>query len=248
MSTPSCVQLSMLSNRPLRVIRQRKMRPSSLAPSLCRAATRHKQDKVTIIASPEIYDLGAWLEQLIAEATGKKGTGLVPIDDETLGGPDVYGKDRVFAYLRLSDRASAVQEKAIKALAEAGHPVITIDLADKMAVAQASSIGSFANGCRGSVLGIDPFDQPDVEFSKVETKKLTNTFNETANYRMRQFSRKMALLPSMRMRPTPKLWRATMWGRSSRPSLVGSKQAIMSACLPISRVMKRRGPGFRTCG
>ncbi|XAO70601.1 MAG: bifunctional transaldolase/phosoglucose isomerase [Acetobacteraceae bacterium] len=143
------------------------------------AATRHKQDKVTIIASPEIYDLGAWLEQLIAESTGKKGTGLVPIDDEMLGGPDVYGKDRVFAYLRLSDRASAAQDKAIKALTEAGHPVITIDLADKMAVAQAFFHWEFATAVASSVLGIDPFDQPDVEFSKVETKKLTNAFNET---------------------------------------------------------------------
>jgi len=143
------------------------------------AATKFGRDKVTIIASPAIYDLGAWLEQLLAESTGKKGTGLIPIDDETLGAPGVYGKDRVFAYLRLTGAACPNQEKAIAALAAAGEPVVTIDLADKLDIAQAFFHWEYATAVAGSVLEIDPFDQPDVEFSKIETKKLTTAFNET---------------------------------------------------------------------
>lgn len=143
------------------------------------AATKFGRDKVTIVASPAIYDLGAWLEQLLAESTGKKGTGLIPIDDETLGAPDVYGKDRVFAYLRLKGEACPNQEKAIAALVAAGEPVVTIDLADKLDVAQAFFHWEYATAVAGSVLEIDPFDQPDVEFSKIETKKLTTAFNET---------------------------------------------------------------------
>ena len=142
-------------------------------------ATTFGRDKVTIVASPAIYDLGAWLEQLIAESTGKRGKGLIPIDDETLGAASVYGKDRVFAYLRLKDAPCPHQEKAIKALRDAGEPVVTLDLADKIQVAQAFFHWEFATAVAGSVLGIDPFDQPDVEASKVETKKLTNAFNET---------------------------------------------------------------------
>ncbi len=143
------------------------------------AATKFGRDKVTIVASPAIYDLGAWLEQLIAESTGKKGTGLIPIDDETLGAPGVYGKDRVFAYLRLKGEACPNQEKAIAALVAAGEPVVTIDLADKLDIAQAFFHWEYATAVAGSVLAIDPFDQPDVEFSKIETKKLTTAFNET---------------------------------------------------------------------
>ncbi|AOX16280.1 bifunctional transaldolase/phosoglucose isomerase [Kozakia baliensis] len=143
------------------------------------AATKFKRDKVTIIASPAIYDLGAWLEQLIAESTGKRGTGLVPIDDETLGAPSVYGNDRVFAYVRLTEKPCPTQEKAIATLIESGQPVVTIDLKNKREVAQTFFHWEFATAVAGSILGIDPFDQPDVEFSKVETKKLTTAFNET---------------------------------------------------------------------
>ncbi|MBB2201473.1 bifunctional transaldolase/phosoglucose isomerase [Gluconacetobacter tumulisoli] len=143
------------------------------------AATKFGRDKVTIVASPAIYDLGAWLEQLIAESTGKIGKGLIPIDDETLGAPDVYGTDRVFAYLRLASEPSAEQDKAIRALVAAGAPVVTIDLHDKLQVAQEFFHWEFATAVAGSILGIDPFDQPDVEASKIETKKLTTAYNET---------------------------------------------------------------------
>src|SRR5207245_10442039 len=90
------------------------------------AASRFGRDKVTIIASPAIASLGAWLEQLLAESTGKDGKGLIPIDGERLGPPDLYGADRVFVYERLESKADPAQDAAVEALERAGHPVVRI--------------------------------------------------------------------------------------------------------------------------
>ena len=139
----------------------------------------HGRDKVTIVASPGIYDLGAWLEQLLAESTGKQGRGLVPIDNEALGAPGVYGDDRVFAYLRLRDAPDPAQESAMKALEAAGQPVVTIDLASKLGVFQQFFQWEMATAVAGSILGINAFDQPDVEASKIETRKLTDAYAES---------------------------------------------------------------------
>jgi transaldolase / glucose-6-phosphate isomerase len=143
------------------------------------AATRFGRDKVTFVASHPIRDLGAWLEQLLAESTGKIGRGLIPIDDETLGAPALYGKDRVFVYLRLDGHPGAEEDEAVRALIAAGEPVVTIHLHDKQQIAQEFFHWEFATAVAGSILGIDAFDQPDVEASKIETKKLTAAYNET---------------------------------------------------------------------
>ena len=88
------------------------------------------RDKVTIISSPGIYDLGAWFEQLIAESTGKNGKGLIPVDREPAGSPEVYGDDRVFVYLRLESAPDTAQDAAIKSLVAAGNPMVMISVAD----------------------------------------------------------------------------------------------------------------------
>jgi len=142
-------------------------------------AAKAGRDKVTIIASPGIYDMGAWLEQLLAESTGKQGHGIVPVDDEPLGAADVYGKDRVFAYLRLTNAPDAAQDAAVKALEQAGQPVVRLSLSDPMQVAQQFFLWEFATAVAGAVIGINPFDQPDVEASKIETKKLTDAYAAT---------------------------------------------------------------------
>ena len=92
-------------------------------------AARNGRDKVTIITSPGISDLGAWLEQLIAESTGKHGKGIIPVDREDLGSPEVYGNDRVFAYLRLESAPDKAQDAKVAALEQAGHPVVRIAVA-----------------------------------------------------------------------------------------------------------------------
>ena len=142
------------------------------------AATSFRRDKVTFVASQKIASLGAWLEQLLAESTGKNGTGLIPIDGEPLGTPEVYGDDRVFVELRLGHEPV---NPGLKALREAGHPVVTLHLDDVSQIVQAFFVFEFATAVAGSVLGINPFDQPDVEFSKVETRKLTKAYAETGH-------------------------------------------------------------------
>ncbi len=133
-------------------------------------------DKVTIVASPGVADLGAWLEQLIAESTGKIGRGLIPIDGEALAAPDVYGRDRVFAYLRLADAPDAAQDAAIAALEKAGQPVIRATLNGHMEIAQQFFLWEFAVAVAGSQLGINAFNQPDVEASKIKTRELTDEY------------------------------------------------------------------------
>ena len=137
------------------------------------------RDKVTIVSSPHIYDVGAWLEQLLAESTGKQGHGIVPVDNEPLADASHYGNDRLFAYLRLKDAADLAQDAAIAALAKAGQPVVRVDLANPLQIGQAFFLWEFATAVAGSIIGINPFDQPDVEASKIETKKLTSAYNDS---------------------------------------------------------------------
>ena len=137
------------------------------------------RDKMTIVSSPDIYDVGAWLEQLLAESTGKQGHGIVPVDNEPLADASHFGNDRLFAYLRLKDAADPAQEAAVAALAKAGQPVVRVDLANPLQIGQAFFLWEFATAVAGSIIGIDPFDQPDVEASKIETKKLTSAYNDS---------------------------------------------------------------------
>ena len=142
---------------------------------------RHGRDKATIIASRSIADFGAWLEQLLAESTGKLGKGIVPVDAEPLGAPAVYGADRVFAYLRLAADADAEQERAVAALEAAGHPVVRIVVSDPMQLGQEFFRWEMATAVAGSIIGINPFDQPDVEASKVKTRDLTSAYEKTGS-------------------------------------------------------------------
>jgi len=132
-----------------------------------------KRDKITIVASPEIATVGAWLEQLIAESTGKQGKGLIPVDKETLGAPEAYGNDRVFVHLRFGD--SDAHDATLAALASRGHPVIRLAISDKYQVAQIFFMWEMAIGVAGAVIGINPFNQPDVEAAKQKTRALTDS-------------------------------------------------------------------------
>ncbi|MFN0058142.1 MAG: bifunctional transaldolase/phosoglucose isomerase [Planctomycetota bacterium] len=134
------------------------------------------RDKLTIVASPGIFDLGAWLEQLVAESTGKSGLGIIPVDRENVTAPAAYGADRLFVYLRLDDAPDAAQDSAINALARAGHPVVRIQLPHRYTLGAEFFRWEIATAVAGAILGINPFNQPDVEASKIETKKLTDAY------------------------------------------------------------------------
>lgn len=137
------------------------------------------RDKLTFVVSPGCAALGAWLEQLIAESTGKLGKGIVPVDQERLGAPAAYGADRLFVYTRLRSRPSPQQDEAVERLAAAGHPVVRIELRDPMDLGQEFFRWEVATAVAGSTLGLNPFDQPDVEASKIATRRYVSAFEET---------------------------------------------------------------------
>jgi transaldolase/glucose-6-phosphate isomerase len=142
---------------------------------------RAGRDKITVVASPAIANLGAWLEQLMAESTGKTGKGLVPIDGEKLGAPSVYGEDRLFVYERLTSNPSKEQDAAIEALEKAGQPVVRINLAELLDIGQEMFRWEIATAVAGSVIGINAFNQPDVEDAKVAARSLMQTYANTGS-------------------------------------------------------------------
>jgi glucose-6-phosphate isomerase len=144
------------------------------------------RDKITIFTSPEIYDLGAWMEQLIAESTGKLGKGITPVDREAIGAPAVYGKDRVFAYIKLTGTADSSQDAKVAALEAAGHPVIHVEISDLYEIFGQFFSWEIATAVAGSVMGINPFNQPDVESAKIETRALTSAYEKTGQLPVRE--------------------------------------------------------------
>jgi transaldolase/glucose-6-phosphate isomerase len=155
--------------------------PGVVLGTILGVAAQQGRDKLTIITSPGIFDLGAWLEQLIAESTGKLGKGIIPVDREFLAGPETYGKDRVFAYLRLESGADKKQDAQVDALEKAGQPVVRISVADIYNLGQEFFRWEIATAVAGAILGINAFNQPDVEASKIETKKLTSEYETTGH-------------------------------------------------------------------
>ncbi|MGB6472265.1 MAG: bifunctional transaldolase/phosoglucose isomerase [Candidatus Acidiferrales bacterium] len=155
--------------------------PGAILGAILGAGQKSGRDKVTIFASPGISDVGAWLEQLLAESTGKQGKGLIPVDREAIGAPDVYGNDRVFAYLRLESAPDAKQDAAVAAIEKAGQPVIRIAVPDIYAIGQEFYRWEIATAVAGSIIGINAFNQPDVEASKIETRKLTDEYEKTGS-------------------------------------------------------------------
>ncbi|WP_028166576.1 bifunctional transaldolase/phosoglucose isomerase [Bradyrhizobium elkanii] len=139
------------------------------------------RDKVTITSSRKIADFGAWAEQLIAESTGKDGKGLIPIDGETLAEPAAYGDDRFFIDLRTEGEDDAEHDARLDALEQAGHPVARIVLPSTDHIGQEFFRFEIATAVAGSVLGINPFNQPDVEAAKIKTRELTAAFEKTGS-------------------------------------------------------------------
>ena len=155
--------------------------PGVILGNILGVAANHGRDKITIIASSGIHDLGAWLEQLIAESTGKVGKGIIPVDREKLAKPATYGNDRVFAYLRLANKPNKAQDAAVAAIEKAGNPVIRITLPNVYTLGQEFFRWEIATAVAGSIIGINAFNQPDVEASKIETKKLTSEYEASGS-------------------------------------------------------------------
>ena len=155
--------------------------PGAMLGIILGTAARSGRDKVTIITSPDISDLGAWLEQLLAESTGKLGKGIVPVDREELGTPQVYGNDRVFAYIHTKHATDVRQDAKVAALEEAGHAVLRIAMADIYDLGAEFFRWEIATAVAGSIIGINAFNQPDVEASKIATRNLTSEYEKTGS-------------------------------------------------------------------
>ncbi|MGC9092124.1 MAG: bifunctional transaldolase/phosoglucose isomerase [Bacteroidota bacterium] len=148
------------------------------------AAAKNNRDKVTFIVSPESAcgGFGSWLEQLLAESTGKEGTGIIPINGEQLGVPEVYGPDRLFVDIRVGSASEEGVSSKIDALRLAGHPVVTILLNDLYDLGQEFYRWEFAVATAGAILGINAFDEPNVQESKDMTREMLATFAESGSF------------------------------------------------------------------
>jgi len=155
--------------------------PGAMLGAILGTAANAGRDKVTIITSPGISDLGAWLEQLLAESTGKNGEGMIPVDREELSQPNVYGNDRVFVYLRLESAPDASDDAKIDAIEKAGHPVVRISISDPYDLGAEFFRWEIATAVAGSIIGINAFNQPDVEASKIATRNLTSEYEKTGS-------------------------------------------------------------------
>jgi transaldolase/glucose-6-phosphate isomerase len=137
------------------------------------------RDKVTLIMSPPISHFGTWVEQLIAESTGKDGKGILPVTGEMLGSPDIYANDRLFVYSRLED--DSTYDEKVTILKGAGHPVVELDLRDLYDLGGEFFLWEMATAVAGKLLGINPFDQPNVESAKVLAREMVSAYQKEGN-------------------------------------------------------------------
>jgi glucose-6-phosphate isomerase len=135
------------------------------------------RDKLTLVTSPSITAFELWVEQLIAESTGKEGKGIIPVSYEPMMEPDCYGDDRLFIYLRLTDDENHATDEAVRALIASGQPAIVLQLEDTYDIGAEFFRWEFATAVAGAMLGIQPFDQPDVQKSKDVTARLLEEFS-----------------------------------------------------------------------
>ncbi len=156
--------------------------PGVILGAILGALAKKGRDKVTMIASPEISGIGTWLEQLLAESTGKNGKGLIPVDGERVGPARVYGDDRLFIYLRFDSTGDREQEQAVRNLERSGQPVVRISMADLYNLSQEVFRWEMATTVAGAILEINPFDQPDVEASKIATRDLTHRYEKDGSF------------------------------------------------------------------
>jgi transaldolase / glucose-6-phosphate isomerase len=156
--------------------------PGAVLGCILGVAANHGRDKLTLVATPQLASIGAWLEQLVAESTGKQGKAVIPLDGEALMAPGGYGEDRVFVYLCGDAPADPEQAQAVMQLELADHPVIRITLAEIHDLGQELFRWEIATAVTGAILGVNPFDQPDVEASKIETRKLTAAYESGSGF------------------------------------------------------------------
>ena len=203
------------------------------------------RNKLTLVASPQIATFGYWVEQLIAESTGKEGKGIVPVEGEPVGKPDVYGKDRLFVYIRMeSDPAN----RAVSALEKAGEPVVTLTMRDKLDLGGEFLRWEIATAIVGSILGIDPFDQPNVQESKDNTKKVLAEFEAKGKLPKAESTpaaRTRAGLKALLAKAKPSAYFAIMAYTTRTPASTAAIAAMRTAVRDSRKIATTSGYGPR---
>jgi transaldolase/glucose-6-phosphate isomerase len=203
------------------------------------------RNKLTLIASPKVATFGYWVEQLIAESTGKLGKGIVPVEGEPPGRPPVYGPDRLFVYIRMDSDAP---NRSVTALEKAGQPVVTLTLRDKLDLGGEFLRWEIATAIAGSILGIDPFDQPNVQESKDNTKRVLAQFNSKGNLPAAESiaaARARAGVKSLLERAKPGAYLAIMAYTTRTATSEAAISAIRAAVRDTNRIATTAGYGPR---
>jgi glucose-6-phosphate isomerase len=203
------------------------------------------RNKVTLIASPKVATFGYWVEQLIAESTGKQGKGIVPIEGEPLGRPAAYGDDRLFVYIRMD---ADPPNRAVQALEKAGEPVVTLTLRDKLDLGGEFLRWEVATAVAGSIIGIDAFDQPNVQESKDNTKAVLTRFKSSGKLPAAESTpaaRAKAGINSLLERAKPGAYFAIMAYTTRTPGSEAAIAAIRTAVRDRRKIATTSGYGPR---
>jgi transaldolase / glucose-6-phosphate isomerase len=203
------------------------------------------RNKVTLIASPKVATFGYWVEQLIAESTGKQGKGIVPIEGEPLGRPAAYGDDRLFVYIRMD---ADPPNRAVQALEKAGQPVVTLTLRDKLDLGGEFLRWEVATAVAGSIIGIDAFDQPNVQESKDNTKAVLTRFKSSGKLPAAESTpaaRAKAGIKSLLERAKPDAYFAIMAYTTRTPGSEAAIAAIRTAVRDRTKIATTSGYGPR---
>jgi len=203
------------------------------------------RNKLTLIASPKVATFGYWVEQLLAESTGKQGKGIVPVEGEPVGKPAVYGKDRFFVYIRMDSDAP---NRAVDAIEKAGHPVVTLTMRDTLDLGGEFLRWEVATAIAGAVLGIDPFDQPNVQESKDNTKRVLAMFKSTGKLPTAESTpatRARAGIKTLLGRAKPGAYFAIMAYTARNPGSEAAISAIRAAVRDSTKIATTAGYGPR---
>jgi transaldolase/glucose-6-phosphate isomerase len=200
------------------------------------------RNKLTLICSPKVATFGYWVEQLLAESTGKEGKGIVPVEGEPLGRPPVYGSDRLFVYIRMDADAP---NRAVTALEKAGQPVVTLTLRDTLDLGGEFLRWEIATAIAGSVLGIDPFDQPNVQESKDNTKRVLAQFKSAGKLPAAVSTRARTGVKGLIARAKPGAYFAIMAYTSRTATSEAAISAIRTAVRDNTQIATTAGYGPR---
>ena len=201
------------------------------------------RDKLTLVTSPSIATFGLWVEQLIAESTGKEGRGIVPVAGEPVLGPDTYGDDRLFVYLRLEGDDNAGTDGAVEVIEASGQPIVRLELTDLHDLGAEFFRWEFATAVAGSILGVNPFDQPDVEMAKKQTERALEEYKESGA--LPKAESELSPLEGLLSRAQPGDYLAIMAYLDSAPETEGALQDLRTAAMEQHHIATTVGYGPR---